>query len=83
MLLLLCDVEMVVPRATPPSLQIVYVNDNVYNMHVYGNVQCPATIGNHPVTTHAVRPDQFNLLLLGYCEVKIGSSNRKKSNQKD
>ena len=34
--------------------------------------------GNHPVNTHAVRPDQFNLLLLGYCEVKIGSSNQKK-----
>ena len=25
-----------------------------------------------------IRPDQFNLLLLGYCEVKIGPSDRKK-----
>ncbi|MCG8626246.1 MAG: hypothetical protein MJE68_30140 [Proteobacteria bacterium] len=25
-----------------------------------------------------LRPDQFNLLLLGYCEVKIGLSNKKK-----
>ena len=25
-----------------------------------------------------LRPDQFNLLLLGYCEVKIGLSDRKK-----
>ena len=25
-----------------------------------------------------IRPDQFNLLLLGYCEAKIGPSDRKK-----
>ena len=29
-----------------------------------------------------VRPDQFNLLLLGYCEVKIGASDRKKKKKK-
>ena len=28
-----------------------------------------------------IRPDQFNLLLLGYCEVKIGPSDRKKKKQ--
>ena len=25
-----------------------------------------------------IRPDQFNLLLLGYCEIKIGPSDQKK-----
>ena len=34
----------------------------------------------HKVTI-TLRPDQFNLLLLGYCEVKTGPSDRKKSNQ--
>ena len=29
-----------------------------------------------------LRPDQFNLLLLGYCEVKIGPSDRKKERKK-
>ena len=29
-----------------------------------------------------LRPDQFNLLLLGYCEVKIGPSDRKKRKKK-
>ena len=28
-----------------------------------------------------LRPDQFNLLLLGYCEVKIGPSDRKKKDK--
>ena len=31
----------------------------------------------HKVTI-TLRPDQFSLLLLGYCEVKIGPSDRKK-----
>ena len=30
-------------------------------------------------TKFIVRPDQFNLLLLGYCEAKIGSNDRKKA----
>ena len=29
-----------------------------------------------------IRPDQFNLLLLRYCEVKIGPSDRKKKKKK-
>ena len=29
-----------------------------------------------------IRPDQFNLLLLGYCEVEIGASDRKKKKKK-
>ena len=29
-----------------------------------------------------LRPDQFYLLLLGYCEVKIGPSDRKKKKKK-
>ena len=42
--------------------------------------------GNVPVLidmlNNLVRPDQFNLLLLGYCEVKIGPSDRKKRKKK-
>ena len=30
----------------------------------------------------SIRPDQFNLLLLGYCEVKIGPSDQKKKEKK-
>ena len=29
-----------------------------------------------------IRPDQFNLLLLGYCEAKIGPSDQKKKEKK-
>ena len=29
-----------------------------------------------------IRPEQFNLLLLGYCEVKIGPNDRKKKKEK-
>ena len=29
-----------------------------------------------------IRPDQFNLVLLGYCEAKIGPSDREKKKRK-
>ena len=37
--------------------------------------------GFHPMAT-LLRPDQFNLLLLGFCEAKIGASDRKKKEKK-
>ena len=35
-------------------------------------------ITNAPVVNLSFRPDQFNLLLLGYCEINSGPSDRKK-----
>ena len=37
---------------------------------------------NSPLSRNNIRPDQFNLLLLGYCEVKIGPSDRKNKEKK-
>ena len=49
----------------------------MFPIHVHVDV-----VGEHAGMRLVIRPDQFNLLLLGYYEVKIGPSDRKKREKK-
>ena len=56
------------------------IQDSMHGkVHALVNIMHPCMV---PVYINTIRPDQFNLLLLGYCEVKIGPSDRKKKEKK-